>query len=115
LKAQLRRHNRAEVHDISVKKVFGIAGPFLFYRPEMKTARQTGGDLAGMFKLPELASLSTHIFLCFWIPWPKELFGKSMLKIRDPAGSVHYLGKSDRMMCQFIVDTTRSRCMDIAV
>jgi hypothetical protein len=72
-------------------------------------------DLAGPFKLPELASLSNPVFLFFWIPWPKELFGKSRLKIWDPAGSVRYPGKSDRMMCQFIVDTTRSRCKDSAV
>ena len=77
------------MHHISGKKYFGIAGPFLFYCPEMKATGQTGADLIGTFKLPELASLSTPVFLLFWIQRPKELFGKSRLKILDPAGSVH--------------------------
>jgi hypothetical protein len=31
----------------------------------MKAAGQIGRDLVGTFKLPELVSLSTHIFLFF--------------------------------------------------
>ena len=36
--AQLKRHNRAEIHDAYGKKLLDIAGQVSFYLPEMKAA-----------------------------------------------------------------------------
>ena len=106
MKAQLRRHNRAEVHDISVKKVFGIAGMVSFYRHGMKASGQTGGDLVGTFKLPKLASMATQAYLSFESPDQKYYSESDCCRFMNQLGSVHDPGKSDRMMYQSFVDTT---------